>query len=60
MYAPGDTTLKRLEAEAREGRKGLWVDPGPVPPWMYRKPRCGQSLDMSDLVPLAAGIEGTA
>jgi hypothetical protein len=32
-YAPGDTTLKRLEAEAREGRKGLWADPHPVPPW---------------------------
>ena len=38
-YAPGDTTLERLESEAREGRKGLWVDPQPVPPWEWRKRR---------------------
>ena len=31
-YAPGDTVLEGLEAEAREGRKGLWADPHPVPP----------------------------
>ncbi len=36
-YAPGDTMLERLEAEAREGRKGLWVDPQPVPQWKWRK-----------------------
>ena len=45
--------------EEIRAKKGLWADPQPVPTWMYRKPRCGQSLDMSDLVPLAAGIEGT-
>ena len=38
-YAPGDTTLERLESEAREGRMGLWVDPQPVPPWEWRKRR---------------------
>ena len=36
-YAPGDTILERLENEAREERKGLWVDPQPVPPWEWRK-----------------------
>ncbi len=36
-YAPRDTTLKRLEAGAREGRKGLWADPQPMPPWEWRK-----------------------
>jgi endonuclease YncB( thermonuclease family) len=36
-YAPGDTVLEGLETEAREGRKGLWVDPNPMPPWEGRK-----------------------
>jgi hypothetical protein len=26
-----------LEAEVREGRKGLWADPQLVPPWKGRK-----------------------
>ena len=36
-YAPGDTVLEALEKAAREGRKGLWADPQPVPPWEWRK-----------------------
>jgi micrococcal nuclease len=31
-YAPGDTALERLETEAREARRGLWVEPNPIPP----------------------------
>ena len=53
-YAPGDTVLERLEKEAREGKKGLWADPAPVPPWVYRKAKRGQALDLSDLAPLDA------
>jgi endonuclease YncB( thermonuclease family) len=36
-YAPGNTMLEGLEKEAREDRRGLWADPGPVPPWEWRK-----------------------
>jgi micrococcal nuclease len=32
-YAPGDKVLEGLEKAARAGRKGLWADPQPVPPW---------------------------
>ncbi len=59
-YAPGNAVLEGLETEAREARKGLWVDPHPVPPWVYRKARRGQSLDLSDLVPLDSEPEGGA
>jgi endonuclease YncB( thermonuclease family) len=36
-YAPGNTVLEGPEAEAREAKKGLWLDPHPVPPWEWRK-----------------------
>jgi hypothetical protein len=29
--------LEGLEKEARAGKKGLWADPQPVPPWEWRK-----------------------
>lgn len=38
-YAPEDLVLATLEAAARLSKKGLWVDPAPVPPWEYRKMR---------------------
>ncbi|MEO7859510.1 MAG: thermonuclease family protein [Nitrospirales bacterium] len=57
-YAPGDTELERLEVEARGAKKGLWVDPAPIPPWVYRKARKGQALDRSDVVPLGAETVG--
>jgi endonuclease YncB( thermonuclease family) len=36
-YATSDTELEGLEKDAREGRKGLWADPQPVPPREWRK-----------------------
>jgi micrococcal nuclease len=56
-YAPDDTVLEGLEKEAREVKKGLWADPAPIPPWVYRKARRGQSLDLSDLVPSTGLLE---
>ena len=44
--------LEGLEKEAREARKGLWIDPHPVPPWVFRKAKRGQAPDISDFVPL--------
>ena len=35
-YAPKDTLLKQFEEEAKAEKKGLWADPKPVPPWLYR------------------------
>jgi len=36
-YAPKDTTLAQLEAEARTAKRGLWADAQPIPPWQWRK-----------------------
>ncbi len=38
-YAPEDQTLKRLDHEARQAKRGLWVGPKPVPPWEWRGKR---------------------
>ena len=35
--ARGDVELEKLEKEASETKKGLWVDPAPVPPWEWRR-----------------------
>jgi len=36
-YAPKDSPLYRLEAEARADKRGLWADDEPVPPWGWRR-----------------------
>ena len=38
-YARKDLVLRQLEQEAREHKKGLWSEPNPVPPWLYRRLR---------------------
>jgi endonuclease YncB( thermonuclease family) len=35
-YAPKNSTLYRVEAEARGERRGLWEDSDPMPPWDWR------------------------
>jgi endonuclease YncB( thermonuclease family) len=27
------------KAEAKAGKKGLWADPSPMPPWKFRMPK---------------------
>ena len=56
-YAPGNTVLEGLEKEARDAKKGLWVDLAPIPPWVFRKAKRGQAIDLSDMVPLDAQPE---
>ena len=51
-YATEHTVLEHLETEARESKKGLWADPAPVPPWVYRKARRGHALNLSEVEPL--------
>jgi len=38
-YAQHDRELVWLELEAREAKRGLWVNPEPVPPWEFRHRR---------------------
>ena len=32
-----DLTLKKLESEAKNARKGLWYESNPIPPWEFRR-----------------------
>jgi len=36
-YAPKDSPLFAVEAEAKRARRGLWADAEPVPPWEWRR-----------------------
>ena len=38
-YAPNDRQLERLEAEAKQARRGQWADAIPSPPWLWRQLR---------------------
>jgi micrococcal nuclease len=48
-YAPANHDLAGLEAEARASKRGLWSQPGPMPPWDWRS---GKG------VPVTAGVVG--
>lgn len=34
---PDQATYEAAEGEARTAKRGLWVDPNPIPPWDWRK-----------------------
>ena len=34
-----DLVLGALELDAQLARRGLWIDPHPIPPWEYRHPK---------------------
>lgn len=40
-HAPRDVILEELERRARADRSGLWTDPHPLPPWLYRELTAG-------------------
>ncbi len=37
QYAANDLALQQAEEVAKVTKKGLWADPDPVPPWLYRR-----------------------
>ena len=41
-YAPKDSPLYAVEAEARTARRGLWADAEPVPPWEWRRSKAAR------------------
>lgn len=36
-YAPRESPLYQVEAEAKAARRGLWADSNPVEPWKWRR-----------------------
>lgn len=51
-YAPNDLTLKRLEAEAKEEKRGLWGHANPIPPWNFRRKLL---IEENPVAPLSSG-----
>ena len=50
-YAPDDAVLETLETEARQTKRGLWMDPNPVPPWVYRKTKHKHAVGIAEQRP---------
>jgi endonuclease YncB( thermonuclease family) len=46
-----DKSLRDLEDEAREEKRGLWRDRNPIPPWVFRKIQNKQVPDIADFEP---------
>lgn len=49
-YASHEYTLFDLQAQARSLHKGLWQQPSPVPPWVYRHSEDSPTLSPESLV----------
>lgn len=45
--APGDRELKKLNAQAIAGGKGLWADAAPLAPWDFRRSHGGEQFSYS-------------
>lgn len=55
-YAPGDARLRDAQEKAKAAKRGLWVEPGPTPPWEYRKKdRDGANAAQRKSTPAADG-----
>jgi len=37
QFSPHDEVLNKLENEARQAKVGIWSQPHPEPPWLFRK-----------------------
>jgi nuclease-like protein len=55
QYAPGDAILEGLEKDAREAKKGLSLNPQPIPPWEWRK--LGRALGSWNFRPTLGKIQ---
>jgi endonuclease YncB( thermonuclease family) len=48
-YVLRDAVLQKFE-EVKEAKKGLWADPNPTPPWLYRRLDAG-GLSLASATP---------
>lgn len=44
-----DALLQQVQENAREAKLGIWSDPAPIPPWVYRKFQRFQVPDLSSI-----------
>lgn len=51
-----DAGFASLERKARLERRGLWIDPQPVPPWDFRKAKRGGRTAGASLSPAARAV----
>jgi micrococcal nuclease len=57
-YSPTLTRMARYEAEARHQRLGLFRDPDPLPPWIFRHPETRADWDRNKCILQSHGCSG--